>query len=83
MRDELLPGKDLAVYWFEYVMRNNGTKHLQLASKGMPFHKQYLLDVIGFLVVLLSVVSYSLYRLTKVLLRRCMFARQIKTIKTN
>mgnify|MGYP003352905542 CR=1 FL=1 len=83
MRDELLPGKDLAVYWMEYVMRNNGTKHLQLASKNMPFYKLYLLDVICFLVIVFFVVTYTCYYLTRLLLQRYVFGRRAKTTKTN
>ena len=71
MRDELMPGQKLAAYWIEHVLRHNGTKHLQLTSKNLPFYQRYLLDVIAFLVAivlgLLLLVSAVLY----FLLRRC------------
>lgn len=50
MRDELIPAKDLGVYWIEHVLRHKGAKHLQLIGKDMSFHQRYLLDVIAFLV---------------------------------
>ena len=40
MQDEMMPGRDVAAYWIEYVIRHGGTKHLQLASKGMPELRQ-------------------------------------------
>ena len=50
MRDELMPGQELAAYWIEHVLRHNGTKHLQLASKNLPFYQRHLIDVISLLV---------------------------------
>ena len=52
MRDELLPGKEVAAYWIEHVLRHGGTKHLQLSGKDMSFYKRYLLDVFAFLCLL-------------------------------
>ncbi len=55
MRDEMLPGTEVAVYWVEYVIRHGGTKHLQLSSKNMPFYQKHLLDVALFFIMLFAV----------------------------
>ena len=39
MHDELVPGKKIAAYWVEYILRHGGTKHLETTSKNMPFIK--------------------------------------------
>lgn len=55
IRDELVPSKETAAYWIEHVIRHNGTKHLQLLSKHMPFYQRHLLDVTHFLIVISTV----------------------------
>lgn len=55
IRDELVPSKETAAYWIEHVIRHNGTKHLQLLSKHMPFYQRHLLDVTLFLIVISTV----------------------------
>ena len=48
MRDEMLPAKDVAVYWIEHVLRH-GTKHLQVTSRNLNYFQNYLIDVWLFL----------------------------------
>ena len=63
MRDEMLPGRDKAVYWIEHVLRHGGTQHMELASKKLYFYQNHLFDVYAFLVIvgiaLLALASYS------------------------
>ncbi len=61
MHDELIPGKKIAAYWVDYLLRHAGAKHLQLASKDMPFYQTYLLDVFLLLVVLAILFLYVSY----------------------
>ena len=70
MKDEIVPGKDLAVYWIEYVLRHNGTKHMQLAAKDLPFYKLHLLDVIAFLIAVSSVFLFILYISARFVLKK-------------
>ena len=70
MRDEILPGKDVAIYWIEYVIRHGGTKHLQLASKNMPFHKKHLLDIALFFIALLFATLISSYYMVRFLISK-------------
>ena len=58
MKDEMIPGKDRAVYWVEHVLRHGGAKHLQLSSKNMPFYQKYLLDVWLFLALIGVIIGY-------------------------
>lgn len=82
MQEEIMPGKDVAAYWIEYVIRHGGTKHLQLASKGMPFYQRHLLDV-ALLSFVIAIVFFSVsYKLTCALCRCCFKAKSDK-IKIN
>jgi len=69
MRDQLVSGKDTAVYWVEHVIKHNGTKHLKLASQDMPFYQYYLLDVVLFVTAIGLVVTAVLVYIL-VLLKR-------------
>uniref|UniRef100_A0A0P5LVW5 UDP-glucuronosyltransferase n=1 Tax=Daphnia magna TaxID=35525 RepID=A0A0P5LVW5_9CRUS len=69
MHDEIMPGKEVAAYWIEYVIRHGGTKHLQLASKNMPFYQRHLIDVAFFLGVIASLFLLIVFMLTRTLLQ--------------
>ena len=83
MRDEILPGKDVAVYWIEYVIRHGGTKHLQLATKDLPFYKLHLIDVGLFMITLLLVVLFVTIGTIRFALRRCFAPRKEQKPKKN
>lgn len=78
MRDEIKPGKEVAAYWIEYILRHGGTKHLQVASKNMPFYQKHLLDVAIFLVVVLITILFMVYAIIRVILRCCFSGRKMK-----
>ena len=82
MRDEIIPGREMAIYWIEYVIRHGGTKHLQLAGKDMPFYQRYLVDVAFFLVLIVVIFHIVAYKLASFLLRCCCKGK-MKKIKTN
>ena len=71
MRDELMPGAEVAAYWIEHVLRHGGTKHLQLSGKDMPFYQRYLLDVFAFLLLLLVSVTFFIYNLICFIMSGC------------
>ena len=77
-----MPGKDVAAYWVEHVLRHGGTKHLQLSGKDMPFHQYYLLDVFAFLITIILFIVASLYAVIRFIITRCFISRSEKT-KTN
>jgi glucuronosyltransferase len=78
MQDEMIPAKEVAVYWIEHVLRHGGTKHLQSRAKDMPFYQLYLLDVWLFLNSILLIILYVLYKIVCFFIN--MFSRRkIKT----
>ena len=83
MRDQILPGKEVAVYWIEYVIRHGGTKHLQLATKDLPFYKLHLIDVVLFMITLLLVVLFLTICTIRFVLRRCFAPKKEKKSKRN
>ena len=58
MKDQLVPGKEMAVYWLEHVLRHGGANHLRPRSKDMPLYQIYLLDVIAFLIGVFMFILY-------------------------
>ena len=82
MRDELVNGHDVAVYWLEYVLRFNGTNHLKLTSRNIPFYQLYHLDVILFL----SAIICFLISIVVIIVRnimRCLFMANKSVIPAN
>lgn len=47
VHDQPMKPVDKAVWWTEYVIRHNGTKHLEYVAKNVPFHQKYMLDFIA------------------------------------
>ncbi|XP_017783682.1 PREDICTED: UDP-glucuronosyltransferase 2B33-like [Nicrophorus vespilloides] len=45
MKDRPMQPLDEAVYWVEYLLRNNGAKHLKNTAYFIPFYKYFFLDV--------------------------------------
>lgn len=71
MRDEIIPGKKLAAYWIEHVLRHGNAKHLQVNAKNVKFYKRYFLDAI--LLITFSSLLFLLlfYYSVRVLLQCC------------
>ncbi|XP_030764393.1 UDP-glucuronosyltransferase 2C1-like isoform X3 [Sitophilus oryzae] len=67
--DRPMKPMDTAVYWVEYVIRNNGAKHLRVAGADQAWYEYYLVDVSLFLLACLVVVfEISKFVLKKVFL---------------
>ena len=79
MRDELMPGAEVASYWIEHVLRHGGTKHLQLSGKDMPFYQRYLLDVFAFLAFILALILITFRSIIRYLFCRCFSTKKMKT----
>ncbi|KAF5304611.1 hypothetical protein FQR65_LT07893 [Abscondita terminalis] len=80
--DEPLSGLDKAVFWTEYVIRHNGTKHLRSPVLDIPFYQYYLLDVIGVFVVVFILVLYVSILILK-MIRAVLCSMLQKKLKTN
>ncbi|XP_030764390.1 UDP-glucuronosyltransferase 2C1-like isoform X1 [Sitophilus oryzae] len=54
--DRPMKPMDTAVYWVEYVIRNNGARHLRVAGADQAWYEYHLVDVALFLLASLVVV---------------------------
>lgn len=60
-RDNPVHPMDEAMFWIEYVLRNNGAKHLKSPAIDMPLYQYLLLDVFFFLGICLILVLFTCY----------------------
>ncbi|XP_066262698.1 UDP-glycosyltransferase UGT5-like [Euwallacea similis] len=71
-----------ATYWVDYVIRHKGAPHLRVAGVKLPWYKYYMVDVLGFIfVVVLSIVI-----LLKMAVRKFCYRKKGKSerkVKTN
>lgn len=62
VRDEPLREREKAAWWVEYVIRHNGTKHLNYLTKDIPTHERFYLDFL--LIGILSLfLIYKAFRI--------------------
>jgi len=57
--------QQLIVYWTEYVLRHNGTELLKALGTDMPLYKYLMLDIIASATIIISVVFFMTYTMTK------------------
>ncbi|XP_023022724.2 UDP-glycosyltransferase UGT5 isoform X1 [Leptinotarsa decemlineata] len=79
--DRPLSPMDTAIYWIEYVVRHKGAFFMRTAAVDMPWYQQLLLDVIGFLVLIVVLVAYVFYRISSSVFNK-LFKQQIKVKKS-
>ncbi|KAI5090286.1 UDP glucuronosyltransferase 5 family, polypeptide B4 precursor [Silurus meridionalis] len=58
-RDVLIKPLDNAVFWIEYIMRHGGAAHLRTESYKMPWYSYHSVDVLLFLLSVLSVIAFT------------------------
>lgn len=80
-RDRPKPPMETALYWIDYAVRHKKTKFMRTAAVDMPAYQYYLIDVIAFIVLVLGIVIYSVYKGFSVVFR-IVFCRR-KKVKTN
>ncbi|XP_007940953.1 UDP-glucuronosyltransferase 2B17-like [Orycteropus afer afer] len=56
--DQPVKPLDRAVFWVEFVMRNKGAKHLRPASLSLTWAQYHSLDVLGFLLACVAIVTF-------------------------
>lgn len=67
--DQPITSLDKAIFWTEYVIRHNGTKHLEFAGRNVPYHEQYCLDFVAIFIAAFALTIYiskKIYRKLKV-----------------
>lgn len=52
--DAPMTGREKAVWWTEYVIRNHGAKHLKYPGRKVPFYQRYWLDIF-------SIIFFAFY----------------------
>ncbi|XP_051767824.1 UDP-glucuronosyltransferase 1-6-like isoform X5 [Ctenopharyngodon idella] len=62
---------DLAVYWTEFVMRHKGADHLRPAAHDLNWLQYHSLDVIGFLLFMVLIVTVATFKCCALCWRRC------------
>nr|CAH7741480.1 unnamed protein product [Callosobruchus chinensis] len=77
-RDRPLPPLDSAIYWIEYVARHKGAPHMRTAAVDMTWYQYYLLDVIAFLVAVISLPILLIFWMIKTRLRKTDKGAKIK-----
>ncbi|CAH1160040.1 unnamed protein product [Phaedon cochleariae] len=63
LADQPMKGIEKAVWWIEYVLRHKGAKHLRSAAADMSFYEYFMIDVICFLFVCISLSIYATVKL--------------------
>ncbi|CAJ1063855.1 Hypothetical predicted protein [Xyrichtys novacula] len=66
-RDQPMAPMDKAVFWVEYVIRHKGAPHLRTEAYKMPWYSYYLLDVLLFMMTVVTVLLYSMFALFRFL----------------
>jgi len=68
-QDQPMTGLERAVWWTEYVLRHKGARHLRSPVLDLPLYQYFLLDVIGFCLLIVSVLVYLLIILIRIIFR--------------
>ncbi|CAI6345234.1 unnamed protein product [Macrosiphum euphorbiae] len=64
-KDRPMTPAQSVVYWTEYVLRHKGAPHLKSHAVNLTWYQYYLLDVISFAIILISVVLFAIYKIVK------------------
>ena len=59
-----------ATFWIEHVCRFGGN-HLRSAGNDLPMYSYLMLDILAFILISLHVIIYLLYKLLKLIMRKC------------
>ncbi|XP_044729431.1 UDP-glycosyltransferase UGT5-like [Chrysoperla carnea] len=61
LNDRLVPPIEEAAYWVEYVLRHKGAPHLQSARKDLNIFQYLLLDILGFILMVVISICLLIY----------------------
>ncbi|XP_040822733.1 UDP-glucuronosyltransferase 2B14-like [Ochotona curzoniae] len=67
--DQPMKPLDRAAFWIEHVMRHKGAKHLRVAAHDLTWYQYHSLDVIGFLLACVTIISF-------LVIKTCLFICQ-------
>lgn len=63
LTDEPMTGLEKAVWWTEYVIRHRGAPYFRIAAVDTPWHEFLLLDVVAFLLSIVTLAVYIVYKM--------------------
>ncbi|VVC34031.1 UDP-glucuronosyl/UDP-glucosyltransferase [Cinara cedri] len=81
-KDRPMSPQQSVVYWTEYVIRHKGAPHLKSHALNLTWYQYFLLDVIAVALLSISIVTYVIYRVFK-LLYQYTCKRYYRVIKVN
>jgi len=61
-RDQPMKPLDRAIYWIEYIIRNDGAQYLKAESIGLNTAQYFLFDVTLFLLLPIAIIAWLGYR---------------------
>jgi UDP-glucoronosyl and UDP-glucosyl transferase len=61
--DQPVKPLELAKFWVEYVLRNNGAEHIKSPAQQLNFFQYHGLDLFGFLFAVIFGLLFSVCRL--------------------
>lgn len=64
-KDRPMTPAQSVVYWTEYVLRHKGAPHLKSHAINLTWYQYYLLDVISFTIILISVIIFAILKILK------------------
>lgn len=71
LKDRRRPPLQETCDWIEYVLRHGGAKHLRPQVFNIPWYQYFLLDVISFLVVVVTLIVVTIRLTCRSLCRLC------------
>lgn len=70
LKDESETGLERSIWWIEYVIRHKGARLLKSNAVALPLWKFLLLDVVAFLISVLSLIVYVNIKIFKFVCRK-------------
>jgi glucuronosyltransferase len=60
-KDTPITPLELAKFWVEYVIRNDGAEHLKSAALDLTFIQSNSLDILAFLLLIICTITYLVW----------------------
>lgn len=67
-KDRPMKPLDTAIFWIEFVIRNKGADYIKNPALGMSWIESNMLDVWGFVFLVVLVIIYVEFKMVKILL---------------
>ncbi|XP_040194263.1 UDP-glucuronosyltransferase 3A1-like isoform X1 [Rana temporaria] len=77
-RSQPFPPDQQLLRWVEHIIQSGGGSHLHPYSYKLPWYQYWLLDVILFLFIILTVATYLIVTLFRSLIRKCCSPKKLK-----